>query len=77
MCYNEDYQRDQPYLHYFQRLPFYIEFWFIYSAQTGQETVTFGGKSVMFQHGKNDSWLGGSIDVYTSGTSDVFAVCRI
>ncbi|XP_053382555.1 integrin alpha-4-like [Mercenaria mercenaria] len=41
----------------------------------GLDNVNFGGRSVNFKHGRNNSWFGGSIDVMMSGSSDIFATC--
>ncbi|XP_045180509.2 integrin alpha-9-like isoform X2 [Mercenaria mercenaria] len=41
----------------------------------GLDSVNIGGRTITFKHGRNDSWLGGSIDVFTSGSSNVFATC--
>ncbi|KAL4233421.1 hypothetical protein ACF0H5_008102 [Mactra antiquata] len=42
--------------------------------KTNLESVTFGGLSVTFRHGKDDSWLGGSLEVGPSSSS-AFATC--
>ncbi|XP_060604732.1 integrin alpha-4-like, partial [Ruditapes philippinarum] len=39
------------------------------------ESYTLEGKSYNYNPGRDHSWLGGSIDVLTSGSADVFATC--
>ncbi|XP_045177932.2 integrin alpha-9-like [Mercenaria mercenaria] len=41
----------------------------------GLDNVQLNGKQIIFKHGRNNSWLGGSIDVVTSGSSEKIAIC--